>query len=499
MELLSAVGWPGCASIVSDSDLSHCLVLEVGGSREQLAVDHAGRVCGKERRSNDSVLDVAAAHHERPCEHIQLEVRGDRRILGKHRAPQQTSLLEFRDLEPNVHRQSPQERLIDRRIVVRRKDADASERLEALQQVVRLLVRVTVIARAHVGSLTEQRVRFVEQEDRVAGLRSIEELRQVPLGLTDPFRNDLAEVDLIDRHTQRLRDQLRGHRLAGAWRPGEQRRDTNSLADFLGESPTLHDRGAASDPRHQLGECSCLVVRKYQVGRQLRDAEPCREPGESVIEHGRDTSRDMYFRQLFAERLPTSGGSCRCDQRRREWIHRGEQFGVADGRLWDRARPQRGQLRSREAFELDDRRCATPATCKYPIRRGEQHARAFFFEQIQPLGLVRNRGQRIDVAHQQPFREQASLACAVAQLDPRDRAIDVDASRVDPEEFDAMLTSKSFDYGAPTGAELADDKCHPHRIDHHMIERVDCSLVDHELLTRRTINPNRRKRNGRGV
>src|SRR5262245_10298352 len=131
-------------------------------------------------------------------------------------APQLLAGLLVRKWKREAERHAALERLIDRCATVRGEDRDAFKRVEALEQVVDLQVRVTIVARAHLGALREQRVSLVEQKDDLAVLRGIEDRREISLGLTDPLGHHFREIDLIEIEAELARDHARDHRLARA-------------------------------------------------------------------------------------------------------------------------------------------------------------------------------------------------------------------------------------------------------------------------------------------
>ena len=117
------------------------------------------------------------------------------------------------------------------------------ERLHPLEQVAHLEVGVPVVAVPHRGALAEQRVSLVEQQHRAAVLGRVEDPAQVLLGLADPLADHLAEVDVHQVKVEVPGDHLGGHRLAGAARPGEQRRRAEPARRARGEPPVVQHRG----------------------------------------------------------------------------------------------------------------------------------------------------------------------------------------------------------------------------------------------------------------
>jgi hypothetical protein len=184
--------------------------------------------------------------------------------------------------------------------VVGGQDDHAGEGLHPLQQVVDLEVGVAIVTRLDLGALGEQRVGLVEQEDRVAGLGGVEQLGQVLLGLADPLRHDLRQIDLVEVELQLLGDQAGDHGLAGAGRPGEQRRQAEALGDLAAEAPALVDQAPVADAGDELADLEHRVVGQDQVvpgltpgdahaqGRQLG----VEHAAQTLVEIGRDQRRD---------------------------------------------------------------------------------------------------------------------------------------------------------------------------------------------------------------
>ena len=66
----------------------------------------------------------------------------------------------------------------------------------------------------------------------MACLGGVEHAAEVLLGLADPLRDDLAEIDLVELEVELARDQAGDHRLAGAGRAREQRRYAGAARDL---------------------------------------------------------------------------------------------------------------------------------------------------------------------------------------------------------------------------------------------------------------------------
>src|SRR5262249_24869310 len=100
---------------------------------------------------------------------------------------------------------------------------------------------VAVVAVPYLGSLAEQRVRLVEEEDRAAFLGGVEDAPEVLLGLADVLAHDLAQVDAVEIEAQFSGEDFRGHCLPGPAGPGEKGADADpSLAPGRKAPPLVH-------------------------------------------------------------------------------------------------------------------------------------------------------------------------------------------------------------------------------------------------------------------
>ena len=173
------------------------------------------------------------------------------------------------------------ERLVDRLGEVRGQDRQAVEPLEPLQEVVDLEVGEPIVGGVDLGgALAEQRVGLVEQEHDVAGLGGVEDLGEVLLGLADPLRHHLRQVDLVDRQAELARDHGRAHRLADAGRAREQDRDAGRAA----EPPVLADAAALADRGDDLAEQRAGVGVGDDVVERVRRVERLAEALQPAVE-----------------------------------------------------------------------------------------------------------------------------------------------------------------------------------------------------------------------
>jgi hypothetical protein len=99
---------------------------------------------------------------------------------------------------------------------------DAGERVEALQQVVRLDGCEAIAGGRDLGAVREERVGFVEEQHRAGSHGVVEHAIEVLPGLADVLADDRAEVDAHERPIQLFRNRLRGDRLLVRGRAGDK-------------------------------------------------------------------------------------------------------------------------------------------------------------------------------------------------------------------------------------------------------------------------------------
>ena len=120
---------------------------------------------------------------------------------------------------------------------VGRQDRDPVVLFHPLQEIGDLDVRVAVVRVAHFGAFAEQRVRFVEEQNRVGAFRRGEDAIEILLGLANVLADDTREIDFVEVQTQLTRDDLGGHRLARSGRPCEQRARSFAVRESLRSKP----------------------------------------------------------------------------------------------------------------------------------------------------------------------------------------------------------------------------------------------------------------------
>ncbi len=101
-------------------------------------------------------------------------------------------------------------------------DDDAGKPLDALEQEVHLDRRVAVVSILDFAALAEQRIGFVEIEQRASGLGRFEQPGKIFLRLADIAADELREIDAIEIEPRLMGQHFGGQGLAGASRAGEQ-------------------------------------------------------------------------------------------------------------------------------------------------------------------------------------------------------------------------------------------------------------------------------------
>src|SRR6185437_10207561 len=124
--------------------------------------------------------------------------------------------------EPNQERDPAQERGIEIDAKIACEDCKAAIRLDALQQIADLNVCVAIMAVADFTASPEERVGFIEEENRAGIFRRVEDRTQILLGLTDVLTDHLTEIDAPKIETQIVCEDLRRKGLAGSTRPMEK-------------------------------------------------------------------------------------------------------------------------------------------------------------------------------------------------------------------------------------------------------------------------------------
>ena len=122
----------------------------------------------------------------------------DRRRLRKNVAPNGFALSGIGKRELHHESQAAQERRIESGLHVRRQDRQAAVRFHALEQVAHFDVGVAIVAVPHFAAFAEERVGFVEKQDRAAVLRRVEHPAQVLFGFADVLAHHRGQIDPIE-------------------------------------------------------------------------------------------------------------------------------------------------------------------------------------------------------------------------------------------------------------------------------------------------------------
>ena len=96
-----------------------------------------------------------------------------------------------------------------------------TQHLTGLQQPVRINVGGALACVGHFAALAEQRVGFVEEQQRARTLRFLEERLEIVLGFAEVSADEAAEIDAVEGQSRLVGQYLPGHGLARAARPGE--------------------------------------------------------------------------------------------------------------------------------------------------------------------------------------------------------------------------------------------------------------------------------------
>src|SRR4030095_10762245 len=114
-----------------------------------------------------------------------------RRVDREDPAPDLGSLNLVGEWEVDDEPDPPEERGVQRRLLVCREYRKAAIRLHPLEEVADLDVGVAIVAVLDLAALAENRVGLVEEQDRAADLRCVEDSPQVLLRLADVLAHDL--------------------------------------------------------------------------------------------------------------------------------------------------------------------------------------------------------------------------------------------------------------------------------------------------------------------
>jgi hypothetical protein len=149
--------------------------------------------------------------------------------------------------------------LIDCAARLRREDRDPRIAFHPPQKQGDLPVGIAVMAVAYTGSLAEERVTLLEEEDRSAPFRLRLDAIQVLFGFPDELADDARKVDAKEVE----REGLALHDLAGAARTREQHGDSLYPSLFRARLLLFHGRPLVCfDPAAQLCAIRGVLLRK---------------------------------------------------------------------------------------------------------------------------------------------------------------------------------------------------------------------------------------------
>ena len=186
-------------------------------------IDGLSVLRGEERGGDRYVLDVAAGQLELLRHEADVYALPTRGVLREHPVPylQPVKLLRHRELNDKVH--AANKGVVHVLAEVGGQNDYALVLLHLLQQVAGLDVGVTVVRVLHLGTLAEQRVGLVEEENGVAVVGLAEYAVQVLLSLADVLAYDGGKVDLVQVKSKLAGYDIRRHGLARTRRAHKQR------------------------------------------------------------------------------------------------------------------------------------------------------------------------------------------------------------------------------------------------------------------------------------
>ncbi len=150
---------------------------------------------------------------------------------------------------------SPLERRIDVGREVGGEDDDAGKGLQLVQQDVDDRVGLALVRHAHRREPpTGDRIRLIEEQDRILPLGRAEDGLHVLGRLTDPARFELGVAHDQQPLVQRVREGLGTDRLARAGRTGEVECQSESGRMPLGQPPLMEDQIVLPNQRQRVIE-----------------------------------------------------------------------------------------------------------------------------------------------------------------------------------------------------------------------------------------------------
>ena len=159
----------------------------------------------------------------------------------KHSSPDFCALRLIGKRESHDETQPTEEGRVERFLHVGCQDGEPAIGLHSLQKVADLDVGITIVAVFHLAPFAEERVGFVEKQDRATFLGGIEQTAQIFLRLADVLAHDRAEIDPIKIEPQFVRQNFRREGFTRAARPGKECAQTEPAIGLLGETPVVVD------------------------------------------------------------------------------------------------------------------------------------------------------------------------------------------------------------------------------------------------------------------
>ena len=162
--------------------------------------------------------------------------------------------------------ESARERVIQICAKVARQDRKAVEGLHPLQEIGNFDVRVSVSRIAHLGTLPEQGVRLIEQQDPVELLGRSEDLLESLFGLPDVLVHHTRQVDVEQRNPELPSKSFRGHGLSRPGRPGEEGGDPSASRSARTHGPVVEDSIPETNPAQEMGQLPFYLIGNDDVG-----------------------------------------------------------------------------------------------------------------------------------------------------------------------------------------------------------------------------------------
>ena len=165
---------------------------------------HAHRLVslgGEKRGVERHVADIAARHLQ--ARQLDIVQTFRRRLRRENPPPDFGALSCVGKWKLDDEAQAAQERRVQGTFHIGCKDRQAAVRLHTLEQITDLNIGVTVVAVFDLATLAEERVGFIEQQNRSAFFGGVEDPAQVFFGLANVLAHHLAEIDAIEERIKK--------------------------------------------------------------------------------------------------------------------------------------------------------------------------------------------------------------------------------------------------------------------------------------------------------